>query len=104
LIGLEDMDLQATLIKRGHRIGWIEAGLLHHEESLGFRAYLSKKARRTPKAFADKNPEYWRELSSPLQRAKLVMRGVSRNRSLSSASLIPGLVLIRGAEYVVRWV
>lgn len=103
LVGLEDMDLQARLIHDGFRIGWLPNGLTHHDEGLGFRSYLAKKTGRSPKEFARKNPEYWRLLRSPVSRARLVLRGLSRGQKSSDVMLVPGLAIIRAVEYFARW-
>ena len=70
MTGIEDMALQAKLIERDYRIGWVDDVLLHHEEEVGFEQYLTKRMDygRTDKQFQRKYPEHWRRLQSPLLR------------------------------------
>ena len=104
MTGLEDMALQAKLIEREYRIGWIDDVILHHEEDVGFRQYLAKRREygRTDKQFQSKYPEHWRRLQSPLLRSKVLLRHYTRVNNLSSLQYAPAILLMRGAEFIMR--
>ena len=98
------MALQAKLIEREYRIGWIDDVILHHEEEVGFKQYLTKRREygRTDKQFQCKYPEYWTRLRSPLLRSKVLLRHYAGANNLSSLQYAPAILLMRGAEFIMR--
>ena len=104
MTGIEDMALQARLIERGYRIGWIDEVILHHEEDVGFKQYLTKRREygRTDKQFRRKYPEHWRRLQSPLLRSKVLLRHYTGANNLYNILYAPAILLMRSAEFIMR--
>jgi glycosyltransferase involved in cell wall biosynthesis len=101
MTGVEDLDIQARVVEAGYGLGWVNAPILHHEENLGFRGYLKKRSyyARTDQAYAIRHAARWRRQRSMRERWS---RLSPRIRSLRDMELLPGLVLIRGLEWVLR--
>lgn len=103
-VGLEDMELQARLVEGRLTIGWVDACLYHHEESVGLVEYLRKRAdySHVDRLFRATHKEYFGLLSSPYLRAKYLLRAGSRRPLRLSLYLVPGLLLQRSLEYAIR--
>ena len=104
MTGIEDMALQAKLIESDYRIGWVDDVVLHHEEEVGFRQYLTKRRNygRTDKQFQRKFPEHWSRLQSPLLRSKVLLKHYTGSNNLSSLLYAPAILIMRGAEFIKR--
>lgn len=104
ITGLEDMALQALLIKYGFRIGWVESEILHHEEGLNLLSYFKKRSHygSTDTIFATNFPDYWRILCSPKVRLKFIFSYLNREGNMSDILSVSGLVIARLIELAVR--
>ena len=101
MTGLEDLDIQARLVEARYKLGWVKTPILHHEETLGFRNYLKKRKyyAKTDRAYASRHPGRWRRQRSVKERW---LHLAPRLHSLQALELLPGLVLVRGAEWFLR--
>lgn len=79
IIGFEDLDLQATLIECGTRIGRVESPIIHHEEGQTLRQYLIKRRKYEASAslYRRKHPTLSSQVFSPVARLQLYARGIS---------------------------
>lgn len=104
LTGLEDMGLQASLIRKGLSIGWIQVPIYHHEEYLGLREYLHKRIKygKTDGHFAANYPEYWVKTRSPLARLRCLVKFIVTEKKTGFLYLIPGLLFLRFLELSLR--
>ena len=104
LTGLEDMALQASLIKQGVKIGWVSDEILHHEEKVDMISYLRKRRwyGKTDKTFASEFPAYWRILRSPVKRWESISETVRKMDKTTCLYLLPGVFLSRVLEIGVR--
>ena len=104
LTGLEDMALQARLLRNRARIGWVNAPLIHHEESLTLMHYLRKRERygKTDRVFASLYPEFWRVLRSPTKRLCFAMRYLINSKEFSLIGFLFGLMFLRIIEVIIR--
>lgn len=104
ITGLEDMDLQASLIERDFVFGWVDEPILHDERDVSFFGYVRKRAQygKSDRRFAAKHPESWRVLRSPVARFRSITAYRGRSDTPWSLSLIPGMVATRLAEGAVR--
>ena len=102
LDGYEDLDLHARIMEGGYRIGWSEATVLHNEDEIGFKAYLSKRRLYAlgKKVYATRHPARWKQLRSPSRRLKLIASGMHGYKFSEISYLIPGLALLRGIEFL----
>lgn len=98
----EDMDLQFRLISAGAKVGWVDAALMHHEEGVGLMEYLRKRSRWSLRAYAADYPEQWAQFLSPVDRLIAILRYAKSIGSWNALSLLPGIVILRWAEYIVR--
>ena len=101
LTGVEDLDLQARLVEGGHRIGWVDAPIFHHEEVIGPIDYVRKRAyyRRTDRLYAFRHPARWQRQRSVRERWSYLH---PRIRSFRDFQLLPGLAVLRGLEWILR--
>ena len=101
LTGVEDLDIQARLVDGGHRIGWVDAPIFHHEESLGPLDYVRKRAYygRTDRVYAIRHPARWQRQRSVRERWSYLY---PRIRSFREFQLLPGLAFLRGLEWILR--
>lgn len=101
MTGAEDLDIQARVVQGEYRLGWVKTPILHHEEDLGFRGYLKKRSyyAKTDRTYAIRHAARWRRQRSIRERWSRLRPRVG---SLQAMELLPGLVLIRGLEWVLR--
>lgn len=104
MTSVEDIELQARLVKGNFRIDWISIAIIHHEEQLGLIEYLSKRCKLTNSfhLLKQKHPKYWKNFISTTLRLKMILNQISRSEKLSSILLIPGLVFTRSCEFLIR--
>lgn len=100
MVGFEDLDLHARLIEGGLRVGWVDATILHHEESVGFAGYLRKRKlySTTAATYALRHPAFWKEVVSFRRRVLLLLRVLRRSGAGDILLLFPGLILMRALE------
>ncbi len=101
MTGVEDLDIQARLDEAGYQLGWVKTPILHHEENFGLRDYLRKRAyyARTDRVYASRHPSRWRRQRSIRERWLHLSRS---GWSLEALELLPGLVIVRGVEWLLR--
>lgn len=100
--GLEDMFLQAKLLDAKFRVGHVETAMYHLEQDVGILAYLRKKYGRSPESIAQAYPVVWRRLRSPVERTRVMLRFLRRNKDWNRLLLVPGWAITKTAEFVVR--
>lgn len=105
MVGFEDLDLQAKLVEKGYRIGWVDATIYHHEELVGMIQYLAKRRlySTTASICAARHPQYWRQLLSVSGRFNLIMKSIASTDLLTAFYLLPGLLLMRGIEVIMSF-
>lgn len=104
LTGLEDMALQAELVDRNCKVGWIVCPIIHHEEDITLKRYLFKRHRygQTDHLFRASYPEYWKYLRSVTFRLKILLKYFSRKGRVAYIAFLPGIIIMRGIEALVR--
>jgi glycosyltransferase involved in cell wall biosynthesis len=98
----EDIDLQYRSIDRGLRIGHLPSGLTHRDQDLRFWRYMSKRGAQDMSVVRAKHPKYWRTMTAPSYRIRALLRYLSREHRVDMIFYIPGLAIIRLAEFVSR--
>lgn len=99
---VEDISLQAKILNRGLRVGWLDYPIVHHEEGLGIVQYLSKRKGRGFAPMAHAYPRYWKRFISPVGRLKCQLTYISGCFSIDNLTLFVALNLMRSFEYVLR--
>ncbi len=102
MVGYEDLDLQARLLESGYAVGWVNTTVYHHEEDVGLLKYLEKRRlyATTSGMYASRHVAFWRTLRSPVRRGRAVVSAVISSGDVRSITLVPGLFLMRGIEYL----
>lgn len=99
---VEDVEFQLRFLGGGYRLGWVEGPIIHHEENLGLVDYLSKRRGRGFSEYVSNHPAAWRQFRSPIIRLKLILEYLKKSGHFRDAMLVPGLITLRGMEYVLR--
>ncbi len=102
--GLEDMELQARILKSKLTVRRIRATTFHHEEGVGLIEYLRKRRHyaRADNKFFHLHPQYGRELSSVKLRLALLRSFFSDKPLKQTLLYVPGILFQRLAETLVR--
>lgn len=97
ILGFEDLDLQATLIELGARIGRTVLPIGHNERQLALRTYIGKRIyyERTARFYRDKHPRLSKLVFSPTERLKAYVGGV---RHVRDVPLLFAAVILRALE------
>jgi glycosyltransferase involved in cell wall biosynthesis len=98
----EDMDLQFRLQAHGAKVSWVEAPVYHHEEGMGLLNYIHKRRVLPLGQFIKSHPVEWRAFYAPRARVRRILGHIKSTGRLSDITLLPGLVILRGAELLAR--
>ncbi|MDG6998848.1 MAG: glycosyltransferase [Nitrososphaerota archaeon] len=103
ITGIEDFDLQARIVAKGYSHSLIIEPIYHHEEDIGFLAYLKKRKKYSESyhIFKQKHPDQWSQLSSTRSRVRTLSEAIINNAGIKNVFFLLGLVFIRFCEYVV---